>query len=445
MSIPHEVPPATLRRVIAASAIGNFVEWFDFAVYGFLATLIATQFFASQDPSVALLKTFAVFAVAFALRPLGGIVFGALGDRLGRKRILSLTILLMAGSTTLIGLLPTYASIGVLAPALLTLARCLQGFSAGGEYAGACAYLMEHAPQDKRAFYGSFVPVSTFSAFACAAVIAYGLEANLSAEAMNSWGWRVPFLIAAPLGLVGLYLRWRMEETPAFRQAMAEGKQHSHSPLGDTLRHHGRTIRNLGAFISLTALSFYMFTTYFATYLQTVGQLGRAQALLVTTVALLFAAVGCPLAGALSDRIGRRRTIGVTCLWVMVAVFPAYWLASSGSMSGALLGVILLAVGALMSGVVTAALLSECFPTRSRYTASAITYNVAYTLFGGTAPLVATWLIEQSGSRLAPAFYLVVIALLALIGGLALPETSRISLHAEGAVGDSREGSQRMA
>ncbi|WP_422403823.1 MFS transporter [Pseudomonas sp. GZD-209] len=429
MSIPHEVPPATLRRVIAASAIGNFVEWFDFAVYGFLATLIASQFFASQDPSVALLKTFAVFAVAFALRPLGGIVFGALGDRLGRKRILSLTILLMAGSTTLIGLLPTYASIGVLAPALLTLARCLQGFSAGGEYAGACAYLMEHAPQDKRAFYGSFVPVSTFSAFACAALIAYGLEASLSAEAMNSWGWRVPFLIAAPLGLVGLYLRWRMEETPAFRQAMAEGKQHSHSPLGDTLRHHGRTIRNLGAFISLTALSFYMFTTYFATYLQTVGQLSRAQALLVTTVALLFAAVGCPLAGAMSDRIGRRRTIGVTCLWVILAVFPAYWLASSGSMSGALLGVILLAVGALMSGVVTAALLSECFPTRSRYTASAITYNVAYTLFGGTAPLVATWLIEQSGSRLAPAFYLVVIALLALLGGLALPETARISLH----------------
>ncbi|UVL91378.1 MFS transporter [Pseudomonas sichuanensis] len=429
MSIPHEVPPATLRRVIAASAIGNFVEWFDFAVYGFLATLIATQFFASQDPSIALLKTFAVFAVAFALRPLGGIVFGALGDRLGRKRILSLTILLMAGSTTLIGLLPTYASIGVLAPALLTLARCLQGFSAGGEYAGACAYLMEHSPQDKRAFYGSFVPVSTFSAFACAALIAYGLEASLSAEAMNSWGWRVPFLIAAPLGLVGLYLRWRMEETPAFRQAMAEGKQHSHSPLGDTLRHHGRTIRNLGAFISLTALSFYMFTTYFATYLQTVGQLSRAQALLVTTVALLFAAVGCPLAGAFCDRVGRRRTIGFTCIWVMVAVFPAYWLASSGSMSGALLGVILLAVGALMSGVVTAALLSECFPTRSRYTASAITYNVAYTLFGGTAPLVATWLIEQSGSRLAPAFYLVAIAMLALIGGSALPETSRISLH----------------
>ncbi|WP_459205440.1 MFS transporter [Pseudomonas sp. MLB6B] len=431
MSTPHEVSPATLRRVIAASAVGNFVEWFDFAVYGFLATLIASQFFASSDPGVGLLKTFAVFAVAFALRPLGGVFFGALGDRLGRKRVLSMTILLMAGSTTLIGLLPTYASIGLMAPILLTMARCVQGFSAGGEYAGACAYLMEHAPRDKRAFYGSFVPVSTFSAFACAAVLAYGLEASLSAEAMGSWGWRIPFLIAAPLGLVGLYLRWRMEETPAFQAAMAEGREHAHSPLKDTLRNHGRSILSLGAFISLTALSFYMFTTYFATYLQLVGNLSRAESLLVTTVALLFAALGCPVAGAMSDRIGRRRTVMFTCGWVIVCVFPAYWLASSGSLPYALIGVILLAVGALTSGVVTAALLSESFPTRSRYTASAITYNVAYTLFGGTAPLVATWLIAQSGSSLAPAFYLVVIAVLALVGGLGLAETSRISLHDE--------------
>ncbi|MGE8046230.1 MFS transporter [Pseudomonas monteilii] len=440
MSTLHDVPPATLRRVIAAAAVGNFVEWFDFAVYGFLATLIASQFFASGDASVALLKTFAVFAVAFALRPLGGIVFGALGDRLGRKRILSLTILMMAGSTTLIGLLPTYASIGILAPILLTLARCIQGFSAGGEYAGACAYLMEHAPRDRRAFYGSFVPVSTFSAFACAAVLAYGLEASLSSEAMASWGWRIPFLIAAPLGIVGLYLRWRMEETPAFREAMSEGKVSEHSPLKDTLRHHGRAMRNLGAFISLTALSFYMFTTYFSTYLQLVGNLTRAQSLLVSTVALLFAALACPLAGAFSDRVGRRKTIGFTCLWVMLCVFPAYWLASSGSVAAAIVGVILLAIGALLSGVVTAALLSETFPTRTRYTASAITYNVAYTLFGGTAPLMATWLISATGSSLAPAFYLVVIALVAMAGGLGLPETSRISLHDEVGGSDEKTG-----
>jgi MHS family proline/betaine transporter-like MFS transporter len=425
------VSPATLRKVIAASAIGNFVEWFDFAVYGFLATIIANQFFASTSPSVALLKTFAVFAVAFALRPLGGIVFGALGDRVGRKRILSVTILMMAGATTMIGLLPTYATIGVLAPVLLTLARCVQGFSAGGEYAGAVSYLMEHAPRHKRAWYGSFVPVSTFSAFAVAAVLAYVLDASLSPEAMAAWGWRVPFLAAAPLGIVGLFLRWRMEETPAFKAAQAQATAHAHSPLKETLRNHGGAICCLGAFISLTALSFYMFTTYFATYLQVVGHLTRAQSLGVTTVALLFAAGACPAAGAFSDKVGRRKTIGFTCLWVMITVFPAYWLASSGQVGQAVAGVLLLAVGALLCGVVTAALLSETFPTRTRYTGAAITYNMAYTLFGGTAPLMATWLIDLTGSNLAPAFYLVLIALLAMAGGLALPETYRISLHGE--------------
>ena len=423
-----QVDPATLKRVIVAAAIGNFVEWFDFAVYGFLATTIALQFFPSGDASAALLKTFAVFAVAFAFRPLGGIFFGMLGDRIGRKRTLAMTILLMAAATTLIGLLPTYAAIGVMAPILLTIIRCAQGFSAGGEYAGACAYLMEHAPQDQRAWYGSFVPVSTFSAFAAAAVVAYALEASLSAEAMGSWGWRLPFLIAAPLGLVGLYLRWKLDETPAF-QAVTQEHAVAHSPLKETLRNHSSAICCLGAFVSLTALSFYMFTTYFATYLQVAGGLSRATALLVSLIALLFAAAICPLAGAFSDRVGRRATVVTACVLLMVVVFPSFLMASSGSFAASIVGVMLLAVGAVLCGVVTAALLSETFPTRTRYTASAITYNMAYTLFGGTAPLVATWLISATGSNLSPAFYLVAVSVMALVGGLALPETSKISLH----------------
>jgi MHS family proline/betaine transporter-like MFS transporter len=424
----EQVSPKTLRKVIVAAAIGNFVEWFDFAVYGFLATAIAQQFFPSGDASAALLKTFAVFAVAFAFRPLGGIFFGMLGDRIGRKRTLAMTILLMAAATTLIGLLPTYAAIGVMAPILLTLIRCAQGFSAGGEYAGACAYLMEHAPSDKRAWYGSFVPVSTFSAFAAAAVVAYALEASLTPEAMASWGWRLPFLIAAPLGLVGLYLRWKLDETPAF-QAVAQEHDVAHSPLKETLRNHGAAICCLGAFVSLTALSFYMFTTYFATYLQVAGGLSRAAALLVSLLALIFAAAICPLAGLYSDKVGRRATVMTACALLIVVVYPSFLMASSGSFAASIVGVMLLAVGAVLCGVVTAALLSETFPTRTRYTASAITYNMAYTIFGGTAPLMATWLITTTGSNLSPAFYLIAVALLALAGGLALPETSRISLH----------------
>lgn len=437
-AVEQRVSPATLKKVIYAAAIGNFVEWFDFAVYGFLATAISQQFFPSGDATTGLLKTFAVFAVAFAFRPLGGIVFGMLGDRIGRKRVLAMTILLMAGATTLIGLLPTYAAIGIAAPIMLTIIRCAQGFSAGGEYAGACAYLMEHAPRTQRAWYGSFVPVSTFSAFACAAVMAYALDASLSPEAMASWGWRVPFLIAAPLGLVGLYLRWRLDETPAF-QAVEQEHDVAHSPLKETLRTHGRSILCLGAFVSLTALSFYMFTTYFATYLQVAGGLSRATALLISVIALVFAALMCPVAGAFSDRVGRRMTVLTTGVLLIVVVYPSFLMASSGSFAASVVGVMLLAVGAVLSGVVTAALLSETFPTRTRYTASAITYNLAYTIFGGTAPLMATWLIGVTGSNLSPAFYLVAVSILALAGGMALPETSKISLHGDDSAHDEAQ------
>ncbi|MDR5818720.1 MULTISPECIES: MFS transporter [unclassified Caballeronia] len=427
----QEVDTRTLRRVIAAASIGNFVEWFDFAAYGFLATILTREFFPSGDPTVGLLKTFAVFAVAFAFRPLGGLFFGVVGDRVGRKRTLAFTILLMAGSTTLIGLLPTYASIGYWAPLLLTIIRCVQGFSAGGEYAGACAYVMEHAPRRRRAFFGSFVPVSTFSSFACAAVVAYAMESWLSSAAMVDWGWRVPFLIAAPIGLIGVYLRVNLNETPAFKAL--EGKHEvAHAPLAETLRSQSWNILKLGAFVSVTALSFYTFTTYFATYLQVAGHLSRGTSLLVTVLALFFAAALCPLAGLFSDAVGRRVTIGSTCVFIIASVYPAFTLGGSGNLSQSLFGVALLAVGAVLSGVVTAPLLSEVFATKTRYTASAITYNLAYTIFGGTAPLVATWLISVTGTNLSPAYYLIAVSILAMIGGLSLRETSKTALEEAG-------------
>jgi len=422
-----QVDQKTLRKVIIAAAVGNFVEWFDFAVYGFLATLLTHQFFPNGDPAIALMKTFAVFAVAFAFRPLGGVFFGVVGDRVGRKKTLALTILIMAGATTVIGLLPTYAAVGTLAPLLLAIVRCVQGFSAGGEYAGACAYLMEHAPRHQRARYGSFIPVSTFLSFASAALVASGLDAMLSPEAMSNWGWRIPFIAAAPIGLVGLYLRTRLGETPSFA-AVEHDHDLAHAPLRETLRTQASAIVRLGAFVSVTALSFYTFTTYFATYLQVVGHQSRASALSITVIALVFAAAICPLAGLYSDAVGRRKTVFTVCVVLIAAVYPAFVLGGSGDFRFATLGAAMLAVGAVLSGVVTAALLSEVFPTRTRYTASAITYNLAYTIFGGTAPLVATWLIESTGNNVSPAFYLIAVSLLALVGGMSLPETSRISL-----------------
>lgn len=418
--------PGQLRKVVVAASVGNFVEWFDFAAYGFLATILTELFFPSGDRGIALLKTFAVFAVAFAFRPLGGVFFGAMGDRIGRKKTLSFTILLMAAATTLIGLLPTFETAGVAAPILLAVCRCAQGFSAGGEYAGACAYVMEHAPVRKRTTYGSYLAISTFLAFAAAGALTFALGATLDSHSMNDWGWRVPFLIAAPVGLVGLYLRTRLSETPAFEALSTERSQ---APLAETLRNHSWMMLRLGTFIAVGALSFYTFTTYLPTYLQATGGLGLADALQVTVAALLFACLFSPVAGIFSDAVGRRKTIAATCAYLIVIVYPSFALAASGRVFFAWVGLCLLAAGVVLCVVVTTALLSEMFPTRNRYTASAVTYNVAYAVFGGTAPLVSAFLIQQTGERMSPAIYLTAIVLLGTVAGLSLPERARVPLH----------------
>lgn len=421
------VDKTTLRKVITAAAIGNFIEWFDFAIYGFLATILTKEFFPGGDLTVGLLKTFAVFAVAFAFRPLGGVFFGMIGDRIGRKKTLSATILLMAAATTLMGLLPSHAAIGFWAPALLTILRCVQAFSAGGEYAGACAYVMEHAPPGRRGYLGSFIPFTTFSTFAFAAVIAWVLETILAPEAMSSWGWRIPFLVAAPVGLIGLYLRLSLSETPAFK-ALEQEHAVAHAPVTEAVHSQLPGMFKLGAFISVTALSFYTFTTYFTTYLKTVAHLPSTTALLVVVLALFFAALLCPLAGLYTDWVGRRRTIFSICIFFIIVIYPAFSLGGMGYLPSALLGVALLAIPALFANVVTVPLLSEVFLTRNRYTASALTYNIAYTVFGGTAPFMATWLIWATGESMAPAFYIALISLMALIGGGLLRDTSRIRL-----------------
>lgn len=431
-SIPT-VDQRLMRKVIVAAGIGNFVEWFDFAVYGFLAITLATLFFPSTDPVAGLLATFAVFAVAFALRPIGGLVFGALGDRVGRRRILSLTILLMAGATTAIGLLPTYATAGVTATVGLCLARSVQGFAAGGEYAGACAYVLEHCPPDRRGRYASFLPVSTFAAFGSAAVVAYSVTSFTSAAQMADWGWRVPFLVAAPLGLFGFVIRWRLTETPLFRALEADGAV-AGAPLRETFATHWSTMLRLGGFISATALSFYTFTTYMSTYLQTVVGVGESTALASSVATLLLAAAMAPVMGRLSDRVGRKKSMYLACGALAVLVLPAFWLAGGGSPAGMVGGQAMLAVGAVMANVVTAVLLTELFPTRVRYTASAATYNLAYTVFGGTAPLVATWLIDVTGNPYAPAIYLLVVALAAWGCAALLPETANRPLDEEAPV-----------
>lgn len=434
MTDATETDPATLRKVTGAAVAGTVIEWFDFAIYGFMAPILAVVFFPEGDELVGLLQTFAIFAISFALRPIGGAYFGMMGDRLGRKKVLALTVLLMSLATVAIGLLPSYQSIGIWAPILLTVARCVQGFSAGGEYAGAVTYVIEHAPDNQRSRFSSYMPASTFASFALAAMCSYLLTTSLSPEQMQSWGWRIPFLIAAPLGLVALYIRHRLDESPLFQQVM-DGPKAEHAPLRQTLREQWWPMLRLGCYISLTALSFYIFSTYMTTFLRSVIGMPADKVLLSNVIALSAAALAAPLIGKICDRIGRRPTMAVSALLLGCLAIPSYKLASDGTLASALSAQILLALGAVTANVVTAVLLCEIFPTRVRYTASAVTYNVAYAVFGGTAPFVATWLIAATGDRLAPAIYITVIAVLAFVVTLISPETAGRPFH----------GSQRRA
>lgn len=415
------------RKVATASSLGTIVEWYDFAIYGFMAPVIAANFFPSNDGLVGLLQTFAVFAVAFALRPLGGAFFGRLGDRMGRKRVLSLTILMMTGATLTIGLIPAYAAIGIAAPVLLAIARCVQGFSAGGEYAGAVTYLVEHAPDGTRARWASLLPASTFAAFAIAAVAGFLSNALLTEAALNSWGWRIPFVLAAPIGLVGFYIRLRLRDSPAFSELTATEAK-AHAPVREAFTTEWRTMLRLGGFISLTAMSFYMFSTYMTSFLQVVVGMSGDLVLLSNVLALVFATLLAPIAGLYTDRLGRKATMATSAILLAGLALPAYIVASQGSLTGALVAQLLLAMGAVGANVVTAVLMCELFPTRVRYTAAAVTYNVAYAAFGGTAPFVATYLVSATGNELAPGMYLVVIAVLALVACRTLPETSGRSL-----------------
>ncbi len=406
-----------------AAVAGTVIEWFDFAIYGFMAPIIAVTFFPEGSRVAGLLQTFAIFAVAFALRPVGGAYFGMMGDRIGRRKALSLTVVLMAGATTAIGLLPSAHTLGIWAAVLLTIARCVQGFSAGGEYAGAVTYVIEHAPAHQRSRHSSWMPAATFASFALAALLSYVLTVSLAPEAMKSWGWRIPFLAAAPLGLIAVYIRRQLDESPLFRQILA-GSAPAHVPLGRTLREQGIPMLRLGLYISLTALSFYIFSTYMTTFLRSVVRMSSDQVLLSNVLALTFATVLAPCLGRVCDRVGRRRTMIASALLLGGLAVPAYQLAARGTFGGAFAAQILLAVGAVTANVVTAVLLCEVFPTRVRYTASAVTYNVAYAIFGGTAPFVATWLIETTDNRLAPAIYITAIAAVAFIVALLTPETS---------------------
>lgn len=417
------VEPGTLRRVLIASFAGNFVEWFDYASYGYFATVIAHVFFPEISPASALLATFAVFAISFIIRPIGGIVWGHVGDRIGRRTALSYSIIIMSGATFAIAFLPSYTQVGFLAPILLLLVRMVQGFSASGEYAGASAFIAEYAPTARRGFYTSLVPASTAAGLLFGSLLSAVLFAVLSEPQMQSFGWRLPFLLAAPLGLIGLYIRLRLEDTPKFR-ALEEAHHVPNTPVKELFTVYWREILIALGVSCLNAVGFYIILSYMPTYLSTELNVGKTESFIMTSITLLVYTGLIFLMGQISDRFGRKTLLIAASVLFAVLTVPLFM-----ALDGASLPVILLvqiAFGALLTvndGTLPC-FMSEIFPTRVRYSGFAFSFNVANAVFGGTAPFVATWLIGTTGNKLAPGWMLVAAALVALAAMIASRETA---------------------
>lgn len=401
-----------LRRVTLAGSAGMFLEFYDYAIYGFLAAYIAIAFFPAGDPTTALLATYGVFALTFVVRPLGGFLLGALADRIGRRGVLVLSLTLMTVAVGLIGVLPSYATIGVAAPLLLLLLRLVQGFSAGGEIGAAMTFVGEYAPNESRAFRMMWVQIGTYSALLTGTLVAWFLSAALGEAEMTSWGWRIPFLIGVPLGLVGYFIRRYLEETPVYRKLQAN-QNDSAEPVGETLLSKPG-LRNLARAASLPLLNssgYYVLFVYMPTYLVTTAGFSGEQGLAITSLALVALMASLPLAARLSDRIGRRPVLLWSAILMAVVAVPAYSLISTQNFISAACGAVLLAVVfSGHTGVVHVALI-ELFPTKVRNTGYAIGYNVNTAIFGGAAPLLMTYLISQTGNGSIPAFYAVATAL----------------------------------
>lgn len=419
----RDADPAEVRKAVRGAAIGNTVEWYDFAIYSTLATYIADKFFPSGDETAALLSTFAVFAAAFFMRPLGGFFFGPLGDRIGRQRVLALVILLMSGSTLLIGLVPSYESIGVVAPLLLLLLRCVQGFSAGGEYGSGACYLAEFAPDKHRGFVVSFLVWSVVVGFLLGSLTVTGLETLLSESAMESYGWRIPFLIAGVLGVVGLYIRLRLGDTPDFETLRDEGEV-STSPLKEAFTTSWRPILQIAGLVVIHNVGFYIVFTYLPTYFTKTLEFTKTNAFVSIIIASTVAIILIPPLGALSDRIGRKPLLIAGAIGFAVFAYPLFMLLNTGSLAAAIAAHAALA--AIESVFVSASLAAgaELFATRVRSSGYSIGYNVSVAIFGGTAPYVATWLVAETGNELAPAFYVIAAAIITLATIMTMRETA---------------------
>lgn len=404
------------RRVLVASLVGSSVEWFDYFLYGTVAALVFNQlFFVTDDPAFGTLYAFATFALAFFIRPLGGVIFSHIGDKIGRKQTLILTLSLMGSATFLMGVLPTYAQIGIWAPVLLILLRLIQGLALGGEWGGALLLAVEYAPKEKRGFFGSF-PQMGVTIGMLLGTIAVSIMTLLPDESFISWGWRVPFILSALLVIFGLWIRKGIEETPSFQKAQQKGKI-AKLPIADTLKYHWREVLiATGAKVVETA-PFYIFSTFIVSYGTQNLDFNKTTVLMSVTVATIITTILMPVMGSLSDKIGRKVLyVGGSILMILYA-FPYFWLIHQGNVILLFLATII-GLGIIWAPItaILGTMFSEIFSANVRYTGVSLGYQIGAAVAGGTAPFVATaLLIAFDNSYIPVALYIIFTAIVSLI------------------------------
>lgn len=403
-----------LRRVILSCMIGNALEWYDFALYGYFATIIGQLFFPSVSVFASLMATFGVFAAGFIMRPLGGIIFGHIGDKVGRKNALLWSIYLMALPTALIGLLPTYEQIGWLAPVLLTVIRLAQGLSMGGEFTGSMVFVVEHAPDHKRGLFGSWVVFSLVIGILVGSSIATTTCYTLTEDQLQTWGWRIPFILSVFGGFVGAFMRRAVDEPEQFKNAKKQHKTDA-TPLKEIYEHH---LKGIGLVIMLdltVAVGFYIIVTFIPNYMSALLGWGKGESLMINTLSMIAMGSVIPFCGHLSDKFGRKPVLIPGALMFVVGAYPLFKILELSGLVPSLLAQIgLAAIMGVYFAPIPATLL-EFFPTEVRYSALSIAHSTSMAIFGGSAPLVATWLIHASDNYSAPALYLALAALISMI------------------------------
>jgi MFS transporter, MHS family, proline/betaine transporter len=425
-TVDTQAPALGRSRLIAACTIGNALEFYDFVIYSFFASTIGALFFPSSDPTVQLLLSFATYGVGFFLRPLGGMILGAYADRKGRKAATVLTLFLMALGTGMIGLAPTYEQIGLLGPVLVVTGRLIQGFSAGGEIGASTTLLAEYAPAHERGFFGSWQLASQGAAILVAAGLAWAINTNLSPAEVKEWGWRVPFLLGIFIVPIGMWLRRALKETHSNEQ---DQRTRHVSSLSLVLRQHWRKLASgVGLCVGGTAANA-VIVLYMSTYAIRQLSMPPTTALFAGVAAGLITLIAAPVAGALSDRFGRRKLIGTSYALIALSIYPAFLLINAVPTLPTLLAVVLV-LGALNAGGAAPVIigLAEIFPTQVRATGMSLVYALGVALFGGFGQFIVTWLIAITGNPFAPAFYVIACCVATLVALRFTPETSGTKL-----------------